>query len=355
MATSGQRLLLPLMDTSAHRNRLIFLHASFWAVYISFIIYARSSFQPADDINWPRVLTTSAMHIIPAMLFCYLNYFYFIPQYLSRKRVTVFVILFIVGLVVFVYSRIFLERYFIDGFTGKEEYLYRTRFIVSTFFSYLSIALFVSLLRFAVEWMDLQNTRKEIEKEKLTAELNFLKAQVNPHFLFNTLNNLYYLAYSKSDNTTEVIEKLSAMMRYMIYDSNTPQVQLNKEIDYMQNYISLEKLRLNDKVKINFTIDGDTDAVRIVPLVLITFLENAFKHGASNSGSWVEAELHCTQNQLRFTVANNKSTRPSTEEKSGIGLQNVKRRLELSYPGHYALTIQDNATEYQVQLTLTFA
>jgi two-component system, LytTR family, sensor histidine kinase AlgZ len=342
------------MDASSHRNRLIFLHASFWAVYISFIIYARSSFQRPDDINWSRVLSTSAMHIIPAMLFSYLNYFYLIPQYLSRKRVALFIAFFLIGLVVFVYSRIYMERYFIDGFTEKEEYLYRTRFIVSSFFSFLSIALFVSLLRFAVEWMDIQTTRKEMEKEKLTAELNFLKAQVNPHFLFNTLNNLYYLAYSKSDNTTEVIEKLSAMMRYMIYDSNTPQVQLIKEIDYMQNYISLEKLRLNDKVKINFTIDGDTDTVRIVPLVLITFLENAFKHGASNSGSWVSASLHCTPKQLRFEVANNKSTRPTTEEKSGIGLQNVRRRLDLSYPNQHQLQIEDSPAEFRVQLVLTF-
>lgn len=258
------------------------------------------------------------------------------------------------ALALFAYTRIILERYLIDNFEGKEEYLYRTRFVVQTFFSYLSIALFVSLLRFAVDWLELQTSRKEMEKEKLTAELNFLKAQVNPHFLFNTLNNLYYLAYSKSENTTEVIEKLSAMMRYMIYDSNYALVQLNKEIDYMQNYISLEKLRLNDKVKINFSIEGETDSVRIVPLVLITFLENAFKHGASNSGSWVEASLQCAPQQLLFQVANNKASRPTTEEKSGIGLQNVRRRLELSYPGQYTLEINESPTEFRVRLAITF-
>jgi two-component system sensor histidine kinase AlgZ len=344
------------MNTAAHRNRLLVLHAAFWAVYISFFIYARSSFQQAPDINWPRVFSIAAIHILPAMTFAYLTYFFLIPRILSKKHVVISLVLFIVGLIIFSYIRILLERYFIDGFHEKEQYLYRTRFIVQTFFSYVSIALFVSLLRFAVDWMDLETTRKEIEKEKLTAELNFLKAQVNPHFLFNTLNNLYYLAYSKSENTTEVIEKLSGMMRYMIYDSNYAQVQLNKEIDYMQNYISLEKLRLNDKVKINFYIEGDTDSVRITPLILITFLENAFKHGVSSTTqeSWINASLICASTKLSFEVSNKKAAK-TTEEKSGIGLQNVKRRLELSYPGQYTLEVNDTATEYRVKLAINFA
>jgi LytS/YehU family sensor histidine kinase len=255
------------------------------------------------------------------------------------------------------YARIQSERYFIETFFGGHEYLYRDRFVVQIIFSNLSIVLFVSLLRFAADWLDLQTTRKEIEKEKLTAELNFLKSQVNPHFLFNTLNNLYYLAYSKSENTTEVIEKLSQMMRYMIYDSNYPQVQLNKEIEYMQNYISLEKLRLSDKVKIQFTVDGDTDSARITPLILITFLENAFKHGVTNTSheSWIEIKLICLPNKLNFSVLNSKPSVSRVDEKSGIGLQNVKRRLELSYPGKHVLAMHDLPTEYRVQLDLNFA
>jgi LytS/YehU family sensor histidine kinase len=344
------------MDSSTQRNRLIILHASFWAVYISFFIYARSSFQQAPDINWPRVFTIAATHILPALVFSYITYFYFLPLYLSKKKIALFITLFVGALIAFVYLRIFLERYFIDGFTYKEEYLYRTRFVVQSFFSYLSIALFVSLLRFATDWLELQTTRKEIEKEKLTAELNFLKAQVNPHFLFNTLNNLYYLAYSKSENTTEVIEKLSQMMRYMIYDSNYPQVQLSKELEYMQNYISLEKLRLSDRVKIQFTVEGDTDIVRITPLILITFLENAFKHGITNTAkeSWINATLTCSPGKLSFSVVNSKPPVSKVDEKSGIGLQNVKRRLELSYPGKHKLVMHDTPTEYRVQLDLDF-
>lgn len=343
------------MDSRSHRNRLIILHASFWAVYISFFVYWISSFQQADEINWGRVFIIAAIHMVCAASISYLNYFYFLPKFLVKRKILAYVFVLALALAAFVYARVMLERYYIETFVHHHDYLFRVRFIVQITFSNLSIVLFVSLLRFAADWLDLQSTRKEIEKEKLTAELNFLKAQVNPHFLFNTLNNLYYLAYSKSENTTEVIEKLSGMMRYMIYDSNYAQVQLNKEIDYMQNYISLERLRLHDKVKINFNIEGDTDAIRIAPLILITFLENAFKHGVSSTTqeSWINASLMCAPNKLRFEVSNKKASK-TTEEKSGIGLQNVKRRLELSYPGQYQLEMNDTPTEYHVSLAINF-
>src|SRR5258707_7845820 len=134
------------------------------------------------------------------------------------------------------------------------------------------------MVRYANAWFKFQSSMKEGQNENQPAELNFLKEQINPHFLFNTLNNLYYLAFTQSPNTTEVIAKLSQMMRYMIYDSNYPQVPLGKEIEYMQNYISLERLRLNDSIPIQLEIHGNVEEVRIAPLIFITFLENAFKH-----------------------------------------------------------------------------
>jgi len=345
------------MNTTTQRNRVILLHASFWTVYISFFIYYLSSFQHGPEVDWGRIFTVASIHMGAAMLISYLNYFYFLPNFLFKKKIVLFLTLFLVAFSAIVYSRINLERYWIDGFTHQEEYLYRPRFVVQVIFSHLSTVIFVSLLRFAADWLDLETTRKEIEKEKLTAELNFLKAQVNPHFLFNTLNNLYYLAYSKSENTTVVIEKLSRMMRYMIYDSNYPHVQLSKEIEYMENYISLEKLRLSEKVKIQFLVNGDADAVQITPLILITFLENAFKHGVTSTSqeSWIDAKLDCTGNHLKFVVINSKPAVSKADEKSGFGLQNVKRRLELSYPEKHKLKTQDLPGEYQVELDLLFS
>jgi LytS/YehU family sensor histidine kinase len=213
------------------------------------------------------------------------------------------------------------------------------------------------MLRFAEDWFELEARRKEIEHEKLAAELNFLKAQINPHFLFNTLNNLYYLAYSKSENTAEVVAKLSQMMRYMIYDSNHPNVLLSKEIEYMQNYISLERLRLNDQIPIKFEVIGNAENLRITPLIFITFLENAFKHGVSNSNpkAWVNVTIQLQDKQCVYTVENSLVEKPESSEKSGIGLQNVKRRLDLSYPNQYKLITENKKDVYLVQLTLTLS
>ena len=223
----------------------------------------------------------------------------------------------------------------------------------------LFIVIFVGMLRFAKEWFVLEAKKKEVENEKLIAELNFLKAQINPHFLFNTLNNLYYLAYTQSPNTTEVIEKLSQMMRYMIYDSNHEKVPLSKEITYMQNYIDLERLRLNDQIPINFEIKGNPQEVLIVPLIFITFLENAFKHGVSNNnpGAWVNIFIQIKQQECIYRVENSKTptSQPIANIKSGIGLQNMKRRLELSYPNQYKLQVKDQPDRYQVQLNLTLS
>ncbi len=188
--------------------------------------------------------------------------------------------------------------------------------------------------------------------------MNFLKAQINPHFLFNTLNNLYYLVYTKSDNATEVIAKLSQMMRYMIYDSNHPKVQLDKELEYMHNYIALERLRLNNEIPIRLETEGDTAGIEIAPLIFITFLENAFKHGVSSNrpGAWVDIHIGLDGKACIYTVENSKlDVSPNADGKSGIGLQNVRRRLELSYPGQYELKTEDSADRYKVQLKINLS
>lgn len=254
--------------------------------------------------------------------------------------------------------RVFLQRYLIDGYTHRVEFFYSSVFIVQIVAVTLFIAFFVGMLKFAVEWFEFEAKKREVENEKLTAELNFLKAQINPHFLFNTLNNLYYLAFTKSANTTEVIAKLSQMMRYMIYDSNHAKVPLSKEIEYMQNYIDLEKLRLNNQIPIDFKVEGNPDNVLIAPLIFITFLENAFKHGVSNNkpGAWVNLSIHMNGKGCLYTVENSKlSQHVNNHEKSGIGLQNVKRRLELSYPDAHTLRIEEKPDRYKVELNISLS
>ena len=346
------------MDNFFHRNRVLLLHLSFWCVYLSFNLYQITVFQHKRGIEWGQLFTSATVQLIFTVIIAYLNYFYTWPRFLSSKNIWRYIAEFSIPFALLITARVHLHRYLVDGYTHENDYFYSSFFIVQITAITLFIVFFVGMLRFAVDWFEFEARKKEVENERLTAELNFLKAQINPHFLFNTLNNLYYLAYTKSENTTEVIAKLSQMMRYMIYDSNHPRVLLNKEIEYMQNYISLERLRLNNQIPIDFKIEGETANIWIAPLIFITFLENAFKHGVSNNNpdAWVRINIKLQGNECIYTVENSKAhaTTGSTE-KSGIGLQNVQRRLELSYPNQYKIKLADKTDEYFVQLNLTLS
>lgn len=342
------------MTLTASRNRVLLLHLSFWSVYLSFFLYQVSSYQRGEELDWNRILITVFSQVFFAAAISYINYFYLLPQLLERKKVLGYLIKFVLLFTVIIVIRIELNRYLFDMMHFRTNYMDSTRFVVQVVTSNLFVIIFVGMLRFAQDWFELDARRKEIEHEKLIAELNFLKAQINPHFLFNTLNNLYYLAYSKSDNTTEVIDKLSKMMRYMIYDSNHPKVLLTKEIEYMQNYVSLERLRLNSEIPIEFEVKGNLDDRKIAPLIFITFLENAFKHGVSNAKEdcWVKVLVEVNGKECVYTVENSKIQGRKEEGKSGIGLSNIKRRLELSYPGNHELQVKDLEDRYLVQLKL---
>ena len=346
------------MQALFHRNRVFYLHLLFWCIYLSFNIYQASFFSQQRGYDWSRGLLFTGVQFGFTFLVAYLNYFIFLPRFLAHKKIWRYALEFIVPFAVLVMLRVYLQRYMVTD-SPRAEFFYSHMYVIQVAIITLFITAFVSMLRFAVDWFELEARKRDVENQKLSAELNFLRAQINPHFLFNTLNNLYYLAYSKSDNTTEVISKLSQMMRYMIYESNHEKVPLSKEIEYMQNYISLEQLRLNNQVPISFKVEGDPENIWIAPLILITFLENAFKHGVNGKASeaWVNILVKVEGNHCTYKVENSKLPLPkdSKEGKSGIGLQNVKRRLELSYPGQYLLKADEKPDRYSVQLDISLA
>jgi len=220
-------------------------------------------------------------------------------------------------------------------------------------FYILSLALALKLLRF---WYHREKYIQELSNARMEAELKFLKAQVHPHFLFNTLNNLYTLALRKSDRAPEVIEKLSDLLRYMSYDANHQTVLLNNEIEYLRNYISLEKIRYGKKLEIAFTLNGATKGLQVAPLILIPFVENSFKHGASGrlTECWITIHLSIEEKRLTFKVEN---SLPSNQEdkmgyKEGIGLKNVQRRLDLIYPDRHELKVIQSIESYLVVLRI---
>jgi len=290
------------------------------------------------------------------MAFFYFNTYYLIRRlFLPGKLFHYF--LAILGCIVFISGAHFLFSAIIDVYVPSE-------FHHPGVFHRLFFPVFPSLFAFAIstsikisnEWFRAEKEKKEMENEKLYSELAFLKSQVNPHFLFNILNNICSLARKKSDNTENAIIQLSRIMRYMLYDSKDEKVSLEKEVEYLQNYIDLQRLRISDSVTINFLIEGRVEGKMVEPMLLIPFVENAFKHGVSYlESSNIDICLKITENDLHFMVENNRIRKHEdpVQQESGIGLKNVLRRLELLYPGTHMINIEENATKYIVNLIIS--
>ncbi len=209
---------------------------------------------------------------------------------------------------------------------------------------------------FAVLWVYEQwRWLKTLKIDKGKAELALLKSQINPHFFFNTLNNLYGLVVEKSDDAPEVVLKLSDMMRYTIYEGKEDTVQLKDEVNYLENYIELHKIRYQKKVEIEFLHDIKAN-MRIAPLLFIILLENAFKHGVEKmrKNAFIRLQMKSEGNQLCFNIENS-FNQLAVHESNGIGLENLKKRLEHLYPRKYTLKIEKKATTYKVQLNLKLA
>ncbi|MEO6313924.1 MAG: sensor histidine kinase [Chitinophagaceae bacterium] len=226
-----------------------------------------------------------------------------------------------------------------------------------TIMMFLLILVISGGIKIINQWFKSEHRTAEIEKEKITTELALLRSQVNPHFLFNTLNNIYALAITNSADTATAIMKLSSIMRYVLDDAKSNMVTLNKEIGFLENYISLQRVRLTDKAVIHFSAAGNTDGKQIAPLLLIAFVENAFKYGIStHQPAVIEIYLEVIGNKLLFTAGNQKFQHTKTGTlHTGIGLNNTKRRLELLYYNKHTLAIEDKTNSFLITLTLELA
>jgi len=218
----------------------------------------------------------------------------------------------------------------------------------------VGIAMAIKLIKI---WFEQQKEKFEIEKRNLQSELNLLKAQIHPHFLFNTMNNLYALSLSQSAKTSEGIAKVSDLLRAVLYDCNEVYIDFEKELALIQNYIDLQKLRFDNRLTLCFHIEGEPATIKVAPMLFITFIENCFKHGSSNDPdcSWINIAFKITDSQISFIAENSKPlivNEHSFIESGGIGLENVKKRLEILYKNQYSLNISDSAKIYKVELSL---
>ncbi len=327
-------------------NRVL-QHILFWA--LSFLILV-NVFKVSAEIKEIDLVYTFVFHL-PIFLVVYLNLKVLFPFFMEKGRY----LFFFVGAVVVIiagsgfYMALFNKwvDYIFDGYYFIASYRFRD---ISLFYLvYISLS---SLLKLARGWFKLQ----EIEKEKNETELKALRSQINPHFLFNSLNSIYSLARKKSPEVPGKIVQLSDLMRHIIYESDSDLIPLEKEIEMVRNYIGMQNLRASGPEKISLETSGETKNKKIAPLVFLPFVENSFKHGLKSGAENVYAKIKISveKDKLLFEVENTKGGTPvlSDSKYKGIGIENVRKRLELIYPSSHKLEIMDGENTFKVVLRI---
>jgi LytS/YehU family sensor histidine kinase len=302
----------------------------------------------------PYFAACVAGRIVLLIIIAYLNLQYFLPRYLLRKRYLTYFTAIILSVIGYLTAQSLFDFYLYGYVVGPMRNSNLVESLSYNFFSTLWYLGLMLALKLSMDWYGQQLIIQKITVEKLNAEVNFLRAQVNPHFLFNILNNLYALTLKKSELAPDVVLKLSEMMEYMLYDSTGEKVPLEKEISYLNNYMELERLRFSGGAAIDLNINAALSGYEIAPLLLLPLVENAFKHGLGKQikGGWIKVDIDLVQSTLGAIVENAKPPSVVSNGKGGIGLDNLRKRLDLLYPGRYTLQLEDKKDAFWVKLVI---
>ncbi len=352
--------MFPRLDTSFDLNRLNnlnhrwVLHILFWVGYYGYRVLNYGGYvNTFENVAYVQFLE------LPIKLFAvYVNLYLLMPNFLRQGKTTVYAILVFVLLMIATFMQLQIIRICMElGIynISLDKIFSVHRFIRAQW--HISTIMFITAgIKILKDTYQGQQVNQQLEKEKLENELKFLKAQVNPHFFFNTLNSLYALILDKSDQAAEMLLKLSDLMHYMLYDTVQDKVALSKEVTYLSNYLELEKMRYGDELNVVFRVHGQIEEVHIVPMILIPLVENAFKHGLRNpqENAYIKIELSCEGSVIKFKVENSIPQLVTiSQEDGGIGLKNLKRRLELLYKDQHELQLKKEATRYKALLMLS--
>jgi sensor histidine kinase YesM len=306
-----------------------------------------SSFDPVSDKKY--LLLCLALSTVLLIIF-YFNYFFLIPRFLLTKKYWLYFLFLLLAItIVFLLSGVL---FLFSDFTPQK--LAITNPVIEKIIPVIIVnAILLWLLSIVSSILGaLYNRLKQTESEKLTAQIASLKSQINPHFLFNTLNNIYATAIDTSPKAADMVDKLSEMMRYTMKDIQQDFVLLEDEINYVDNFIELQKMRLDRSVKLEYHSLENIPALPIAPMLLIPFIENAFKHGVnSEQKSHIKIEMNLNKTSFQLMVVNNKvSVQRDISERSGLGIENTRHRLHLIYPSNHLLVINDTEKDFSVSL-----
>ena len=343
----------------------ILIHVLVWAAFGVAIFFRYPVFSGSGISNQLWITQTVTFSLLVVVF--YINVTILVPRLLLRNYAVYYFVIVIAIIAIIAFVNGLVERAFpVINIGNAPGMSLPRRFREPNLISHIdTLTVIISALVIVIgtsmtaiqKWQKDKQGREELEKDKLSSELSFLKAQISPHFFFNTLNNIYALTQVDADEAGRAIHQLSRMMRYLIYETQQGQTMLSQEIAFVKDYISLMQLRLTDMVKVEFEIPAELKDMPMAPMMFLPFVENAFKHGVSTTQkSHITIRLLQTGNVLDISIKNSvlKDRSISLDTQSGIGLTNTRRRLDLLYPGKYKLNIKSNdeSNEYIVHLIL---
>jgi sensor histidine kinase YesM len=339
------------MKFETRRVQLILIHIGVWALFYGFFLFP-------FFFQLRQVPPDLPIRLVLTVVLFYLNYFLLVPYILLKKNTMTYIAICVL-LVVLAGLSIhigFVPEPNLPPFIRNDLEFHGPNPFIGQFFTMINLStpIFISgLLKMYVEWRKNEDLRKKVENEKVSSELQFLKTQLNPHFLFNSLNTIYSLSVKSSNYTSDAVMSLSELMRYMLYEADKDRVPLRKELEYIKNYVQLQKLRLSDSANVLLKMSGEDKGKEVPPLLFISFIENAFKYGTDYQGkTYVKINLKIEPNRIFFMVENKIGVHIKKQKSSGVGLENIKNRLRLLYPKNHELKIFDDGSTFRVELGL---
>lgn len=350
----------------SNKKVAVLLHLAGWIIILVIPLYLFNT-------EWPTRTSFTGKFYFNALIYgiiFYTNYFFLIPKFYMKKKY----LFYLAGVVILVLILFYVQRYFhpvlfsesaiekefgqmISRFNDEHNFSgppFKGFFLYNFFFTSILISGFSLGLRVSERFTRQEKLQEELVKENLKTELALLKNQVSPHFFFNTLNNIYAMIETKTGDAREAVLQLSRLMRYLLYESEQPMVNISREVEFMRNYIRLMALRLSEKVDLQVSFPEIREEIMLPPLLFIPLIENAFKHGVSyKENCYIHLSLNLEGNSLQFESRNRLIKQDEQEEPvAGIGIENVRKRLELLYPGQATLEIVQEMNSFIARITI---
>jgi two-component system, LytTR family, sensor kinase len=332
------------------------IHITAWIVFFSIPLVFFPPVHPDEPesikLQYRMFLMFLTSNMILISVF-YLNYLFLIPRLLFRKKYLLYASILVVLFAVFLLYGAYLFPQPAPRNPLRMHHPFHRPEIMNAIYLFIMVVFISGAVRLVQEWLNVEKKNRTMEAERLQSELNFLHAQINPHFLFNTLNSIYGLALIRSELTADAVMRLSSLMRYILQDVGKEKVALQDEIHSIQNYVELQKMRISKSTVINLVISGEPADFQIPPLILLGFVENAFKYGtSSHEGTTIGIEIEIAGGKLEFKTGNSIFQGREKNESFGIGRHNSERRLQLIYPDRHKFSIVNNGKTYKLHLTI---